>query len=84
MTERTENIDIEVAALKLSKYWATYDEQYKYTSYSDQTFIHDALYGLGIAIDPKEYKCAQGYDKFKAFLLDFLQQDDALQRQTQE
>ena len=44
-------IDIEKATKYLIDYWRTYPEQRNYLNYMDKTFIHDALYGLGKAID---------------------------------
>tara|TARA_R110002049_G_scaffold282589_2_gene462416 strand:- start:728 stop:1261 length:534 start_codon:yes stop_codon:yes gene_type:complete len=59
----------------MKKYWNTYDAQEGCLLYTDKTFIDDALYGLGVAIDPKKYFAAQGYDKFKAALLERLLPD---------
>lgn len=55
----------------MASYWATYDQQIGYKDYSDKTFIDDALYALGITLNPK-YKFADGYREFKKFLLEHL------------
>ena len=34
---------------------------------SEETFIDDVLYGLGVTLSP-EYRYGQGFDKFKARL----------------
>lgn len=65
-------INIEEAVKSLQKYINKYDKLYKYKNYQDKTFIDDILYGLGIAIDLNKYRYSQGYDKFKEFLREFL------------
>ena len=55
------------------KYVATYHEQECYQDYSDRTFIDDILYGIGVAIEPKAFKYADGFDKWRAELLKHLQ-----------
>lgn len=52
----------------LKHYWQTYDQQEGYQHYSQRTLLDDALYGLGIAIDPTLYYGPEGYERFKAFL----------------
>ena len=56
------------AAKKLSDYWATYNNQPSVDDYTLSIFIDDALYGLGIALNPELFKCGNGYDKFKKVL----------------
>jgi hypothetical protein len=56
------------AVERLTKYMATYDRQHNYKDYSDYTFIEDVLYGIGIALEPVEYKYGAGFDKFKVRL----------------
>lgn len=52
----------------MQDYWDSYDKQLGYTSYSDKTFLLDALYGIGLALDYDKYYAAQGFDRFKEFL----------------
>jgi hypothetical protein len=52
---------------KMKRYVENYDKQPFYLDYSDDTFIHDMLYGIGISISTK-YEYAPGYDKFRKFL----------------
>ena len=52
---------------KFQKYVETYDKQHGYLDYTDNTFIDDMLYGIGIAISG-DYKFAQGFFKFKELL----------------
>lgn len=51
----------------LTKYMTTYDKQYGYLDYGDETYIDDILYGLGVSLGD-EYRTATGFDKFKAVL----------------
>jgi hypothetical protein len=57
---------------KLQKYINTYSDQLGYLDYSDDTIIYDVLYGLGIALNEKEYKYAMGFNKFKRFLYKYI------------
>lgn len=56
----------------LKKYINAYDKQYQYLDYSDETLINDILYGLGVALDEKQYMYADGFRKFKERLHDCL------------
>jgi hypothetical protein len=56
----------------MKRYISTYDKQYGYECYSDQTFTYDILYGLGIALNPKEHRFADGFDTFKNKLIENL------------
>jgi len=58
------------------KYVATYTNCQGYSEYSDSTFIHDMLYGIGLAIDSKVFKFSPGYEKWKRRLIAFLSQPD--------
>lgn len=49
---------------KIKHYFDTYNNQKGFESYTDETFINDYLYGLGIAVDKSKYQFAQGYDLF--------------------
>ena len=53
-------------------YWDSYTDQHGYLAYSDQTFTEDALYVIGIALNPEEHKFAGGYRKFQKKLLEML------------
>lgn len=53
------------AVESLQKYMKGYPDQIGYLDYSDETFIDDMLYGIGVAIDSAEYGYASGYRKFK-------------------
>jgi len=57
---------------KLQHYFATYDQQSGYDTYSDRILIDDVLYGLGMILDEKEYSFALGFDKFKKKLWEHL------------
>jgi len=63
---------VKQAIIYLKNYIDTYDKQLNYLSYTDDIIINDFLYGLGVALDPVEYKMAPGYDKFKTRLKKFL------------
>ena len=65
--------DIEQATIRMQRYWTTYDEQLHYKDYSDETFILDALYGIGIALDPEEYEGPSGFGRFNARLMEILE-----------
>jgi hypothetical protein len=60
------------AAAYLTEYMRTYDQQLGYENYSEATFIDDVLYGLGVALDPKQHRFAQGFDAFKKKLANHL------------
>lgn len=51
----------------MTEYMATYSGQYACFDYSDDTFIDDVLYGLGVALD-KKHEFADGFEKFKQVL----------------
>jgi hypothetical protein len=70
--EHQEKVKRAIAYLK--HYIDTYDKQVGYLDYSDDCIINDILYGLGVALDPKEYLMAPGYNKFKERLKAFLNQ----------
>lgn len=73
MATRKELVREGIASFK--KYVDTYDKQFKYDEYSDETIINDMLYGLGICINKEEYKFSDGFDKFKRRLIEHLTQD---------
>lgn len=59
---------IVAAVAYLKNYMATYDQQFGYADYSEQTYIDDVLYGLGASLG-EQYKWAGGFDDFKQRLL---------------
>lgn len=59
------------AVASLQKYMATYDKQYGYLDYRDETYINDVLYGLGRSLD-RRFEFAGGFAEFKRFLLTHL------------
>ena len=59
---------MEQIVARFQKYVASYTEQESYQDYSDRTFIDDILYGIGIAIEPAAFKCADGFEKWQAEL----------------
>jgi len=65
-------IDKVKAAESLAEYWGTYAGQHGYADYTDRTFMEDAIYGLGVAINPDEYRFAQGRKRFKDMLREYL------------
>lgn len=56
------------AVSRLTDYMKTYDQQAGYEDYTDETFINNVLYGLGIALDKDKYFAGQGFDAFKSVL----------------
>lgn len=68
----------------LTKYIVTYKSQPGWEEYSDELFINDILYGLGVSLSDKN-QYATGFTKFKKELLTHLQNDlDTQQRKTYE
>ena len=59
---------IEKALTYLKDYVNTYDMQHGYQSFSEETWINDILYGLGLSLSD-EYKFSEGFEKFKERLL---------------
>lgn len=49
---------------RIQGYVATYTDQAAYADYSDDTFVNDMLYGIGMAISD-EYRHAGGFRRFK-------------------
>ena len=52
-------------------YVATYSNQLLYKTYSDETFLDDMLYGIGLTFG-KEHEFASGYEIWKEKLKNFL------------
>ena len=55
----------------MQHYWNTYSDHRYYLEYSDDTFINDALYAIGINLDRK-YKGREGFLAFRKFLVNYL------------
>lgn len=53
---------------RIKHYVDTYDTQPGFLDYSDDTFIKDMLYGIGVALDQRKYAFAPGFDEFKRVL----------------
>ena len=68
-----------LAVAKLTMYMKTYADQAGYADYSDKTFIDDVLYGLGVALGgaTDHYSGPDGYERFKAYLRDHLDDQPA-------
>jgi hypothetical protein len=63
---------MERAVAYLRNFMATYDQQQGYGDYSDETYINDVLYGLGVSLSD-EYQFAGGFRKFLTLLRDHLE-----------
>lgn len=70
LTKRQKRMQKIVAAMEL--YVAGYTEQSSYLDYSDETFINDMLYGIGLALDRREFGMGAGFDRFKKRLRGYL------------
>lgn len=57
---------------RMQHYWSTYSDQHEYENYSHETFLLDALYGIGLAINRDAYDCAGGFEEFQNLLTEFL------------
>lgn len=64
---------IVAAVAYLTNYMATYDQQFGYADYSEQTYIDDVLYGLGASLGD-QYRWAGGFDAFKKRLMAHLKE----------
>ena len=72
-----DRINKEEATEYLKHYWDTYDRQHGYKQYTDITFLNDALYGIGVAMNRAEYEGPSGWGRFKALLLEHLEDRNA-------
>lgn len=68
--------DLARAAWYLANYWAGYTSQPGWKEYSDETFLNDALYGIGCAVDFEKYYGAEGFKQFKKDLQKYLFKDE--------
>lgn len=75
-----DQIDIKRAVKRMQDYWNTYDQQEGFESYRTETFLDDALFGIGLAINDESFGYAQGYDKFKEVLREHLDAEKQLMR----
>lgn len=55
----------------IKEYVNTYDKQLGYKDYSEDTFINDILYGIGISLNDK-YQMGNGFLLFKQRLRDLI------------
>jgi hypothetical protein len=60
--------DIEKAIDYLQHYVNTYKSQPCYKDYTEETWIEDILYGLGVSVS-NEFMFADGFHKFKCKLI---------------
>lgn len=56
---------------KFKEYVNTYDPK-KHGLDADKTIVKDMVYGLGIALDEKEYEMADGFRKFIKHLVNII------------
>jgi hypothetical protein len=75
LTPAQERMEKAVAYLK--HYISTYDRQYGYLDYRDETLIDDILYGLGVALDERAHQFADGFDRWKGKLREHLRSTDS-------
>jgi len=68
-------VDIGEAVRSLQRYWGTYQNQAGYETYSDETFLADALFGIALAMAPNKYDGHEGYQLFKKDLMQWLLKD---------
>lgn len=57
-------------------YVTTYSWQPEYEDYSDDTYLKDMLYGIGLSMDGVHYSDASGFDLFKQHLREALAKND--------
>lgn len=49
----------------MQEYIDTYSSQRGYERHSDETFVNDMLYGIGISINKQDFGFAGGFRRFK-------------------
>lgn len=54
-------------------YVRTYNKQVQWDRVSEDTFIKDMIYGIGVGLDAKAYSFADGFDRFQARLREMLE-----------
>lgn len=75
---------MEEIVARMQEYTRTYTEQASWRDYSDRCFIDDFLYGIGIALDPKEFMGASGFDRFLDVLQERIRFNRPAEQQTSE
>lgn len=73
MTSKWPKISMKKAVKYLQNYMQTYPSQLMWEKYSTQVLVDDVLYGLGVAISPNKYRNAEGFARFRADLIAYLQ-----------
>jgi hypothetical protein len=58
----------------MQNYINTYDKQTGYLDYSDDCFILDMIYGIGLALDSKDYEFADGFNNFKKVVVELIKE----------
>lgn len=71
----SKKIDIREAVCSLQRYWNTYQNQVGYDACEDETFLADALFGIGRAALPNKYDGYEGFQLFKKDLMQWLLKD---------
>ena len=66
---RAQGRTVQEIAEAMIEYWSTYMDQRYADTYTDATVLHDAVYGIGIAMDPDAFQFADGYDDFRGAIL---------------
>ncbi len=54
------------------QYVSTYMSEDYNADCQDKTFVLDMVYGIGLSIDQERFRAADGFDRFKAELLDHI------------
>jgi len=57
---------------RLQNFWGTYTTLQVTSRYTPETVLKDAIYGIGIAISYEKYSGADGFDRFKKELAEYL------------
>jgi hypothetical protein len=70
VTRKQKQARMRAIVKRMIHYVDTYPQQDSYADYSDRLFIDDMLYGIGIAMHPKEFHGPDGFDKFLDVLQD--------------
>lgn len=58
------------------RYVSTYMDGDYNADCQDKTFVLDMIYGLGISIDEPRFRCADGFDRFKAELREHIKMQE--------
>ena len=67
-----DQFDIKSALGYLKKYINTYDRLCDWDHYNEETWLNDILYGLGVSIDGSTFLNADGFEKFREHLFNFI------------